>query len=43
MVFQLYFFETEDSFVRVNASAKVSTFEEYQPILNDIVESIVVK
>lgn len=43
MVFQLYFFETEDAYVRINASAKVSAFEEYQPILKEIVESILVR
>lgn len=43
MIFQLYFFETEDAYVRVNASAKVSAFEKYHPILNRIVESIEIK
>ena len=43
MRFWLHFFETDDAYVRVICSTKVSEFENYRPILQKIAESIVVK
>ena len=41
--FMLHFFETDDAYVRVVSSAKVSEFETYKPIFKEMAESIVVK
>lgn len=41
--FMLHFFETDDTYVRVVSSAKVSEFETYKPIFKEMAESIVVK
>lgn len=43
MHFWIHFFETDDAYVRVICSAKVSEFEDYRPILQEIAESILVK
>lgn len=43
MRFMMHFFETEDCYVRVVCAAKVSEFENFRPMFEEMVESIVVK
>lgn len=43
MRFVMHFFETEEHYVRVSCTAKVSEFENFRPIFEEMIESIVVK
>lgn len=43
MRFWVHLFETEDTYVRVVCGAKVSEFDDYRPVMQQIAESIVLK